>query len=92
MTPAEHARLDEATVRLCEETSWPGDQSDFVAECGYCGLPYWASYQTRGGRPFCSATHRALDYYRRHRQRVIARQIAYHRRRQAALTAARRAA
>ena len=70
MSPATRARmLDEATVGVCEETSWR-DPRDFLDECASCGLPYWSHGDHKGNRTrYCTEQCRLRASYRRKLER-----------------------
>lgn len=75
MSPAEHRRLDEATIAALTRTSWQNER-DHLRDCAACGKPFWA----RGwSARYCSGACRCRAYYVRQRPWVIARALARYR-------------
>lgn len=75
---------DDATVEMCERTSWRGPR-DFLRDCRGCGMPFWVhgGSRTREDRLHCSHNcyHRA--YYHAHhgyRARTNAQRMERHHR------------
>lgn len=56
---------DALTIELLERDGWRSPR-DVLAECAWCGMPYWI-HGVRGGRPdlqrFCSRRCREQRWY-----------------------------